>query len=370
MAHLKKLAAAIVLKITYGYSIEVKESDPLVDLIEHAMDNLSLAFVPMSWALDAIPAIKYLPDWFPGLSHRKTAQEWRTVNEAAAEIPFNFVKEQLSAGTHRPSYTSNLLLQNMIKDDGGIHLAPEDEDAIKWSAVSLFAAGSDSTVAIIESVIIALVLFPEVVTRAQEEIDRIVGSERLPTFEDRKNLPYIDGIVKESWRWNPVGPVGLTHRSEEDIFYKGFFIPKGAFLLPSLWWFLHDPKDYPDPFTFKPERYMAPHNDPDPSQVAFGYGRRSCSGRYFADASVYITVVRLLAVFNVRKATDANGKDIPVKLEAVEGMVNRPKPFAFKVEPRSPHHADLLRRIESGLELVVGDASRLDMEPLLSRIKG
>ncbi|KAA8651170.1 hypothetical protein EYZ11_007034 [Aspergillus tanneri] len=361
MVYLKTLAAAIILKITYGYSIERNGADPLVDLIEHTMDNLSQAFVPLAWVVDAVPAVEKLPEWFPGMSYRKTAQKWKAVNEAAAEIPYSFVKRQLALNAHRPSYVSNLLQQNMTKSGNDLNLEPDDEEAVKWTAVSLYAAGSDSTVAIMQSVILAFLMFPEVVQRAQEEIDRVIGIDRLPNFEDRKNLPYVDGIVKEAWRWNPVGPMGLTHKSEEDIFYGEYIIPKGSYLLPSLWWFLHDPKDYSDPQIFKPERYLAPLNEPDPSELAFGYGRRSCAGRFFADASVYITVVQMLAAFQIRKAKDVNGNEIPVKLEAVAGMVNRPKPYKFKIEPRSPHHADLLRRIAAEQEPAIGDANLLNI---------
>ncbi|KAJ5400901.1 hypothetical protein N7465_011390 [Penicillium sp. CMV-2018d] len=363
LRHLKTLAAAIVLKITYGYAIEQNGTDPLVGLIEHAMENLSQAFVPLSWAIDSIPAIKYLPDWFPGMSYRKTAQEWKAVNEAAAELPYEFVKRQVIHKAHLPSYVSNLLERNMAKSDSDdIKLSPADEEAIKWTAVSLYAAGSDSTVAIIHSVICGLVMFPDVVKRAQEEIDRVVGWDRLPNFDDRVNLPYVDGIIKEAWRWNPVGPMGLAHKSEEDIIYGNYLIPKGSYLLPSLWWFLNDPKEYPDPRAFRPERYMEPLNHPDPSEIAFGYGRRSCAGRFFADQSVYITVVQLLAAFDIRKAKDGHGNEIPVTLEAIPGMVNRPAPFQFKVEPRGQHYIDLLRRIESEQPPEISHASLLNIQ--------
>ncbi|KAH8689750.1 putative cytochrome P450 oxidoreductase OrdA-like protein [Phaeosphaeriaceae sp. PMI808] len=362
MVYLKTLAAAIIVKIMYGYEIDRNGADPLVELIEHAMDNLSLAFVPLSWVVDAIPAIQYLPDWFPGMSYRNTAAQFRAINEQAAELPYAFVKRQMELKANRPSYVSNLLEYATAKNGGNPNLDPKDEEAIKWTAVSMYAAGSDSTVAIMQSVILAFVMFPEVVSKAQEEIDRVVGAERLPTFDDRKNMPYVDGIVKEAWRWNPVGPMGLTHKSEEDIFYGEYLIPKGSYLLPSLWWFLHDPKEYPDPDVFRPERYMAPLNEPDPSDLAFGYGRRSCAGRFFADASIYITIVQMLAVFDIRKDKDAEGNDIPVKLECVAGMVNRPKPFAWKIEPRSQKHRELLRRIQSVQEDVPSDSNFLDIK--------
>ncbi|KAI4091485.1 MAG: hypothetical protein LQ344_004085 [Seirophora lacunosa] len=360
MGHLKTLAAAIILKIVYGYSIERDAADPLVDLIEHAMDNLSQAFVPLSWAVDAVPALQYLPDWIPGTSYRKTARKFQAINEAAAELPYSYVKRRMAQEAHRPSYVSNLLQQQQQQADG---VAPtkDEEEAIKWTAVSLYAAGSDSTVAIMQSVILALLLHPSVVLRAQEEIDRVIGPSRLPTFSDRASLPYIDGIVKEAWRWNPVGPMGLTHKSTEDIAYAGYLIPAGSYLLPSLWWFLHDPREYTEPMAFKPERYLAPLHEADPSEVAFGYGRRACAGRFFADASVYITVAQMLAVFRVGKAVDERGDEVEVKLEAVVGMVNRPKAYKFKVEPRSEYHAELLRRMEAEQGPMVGDASLLDI---------
>ncbi|KAL9581692.1 MAG: hypothetical protein Q9203_005795 [Teloschistes exilis] len=167
MVHLKTLAAATIVKICYGYEIERKGSDPLVDLIEHALDNLELAFVPLSWAIDAVPALKYLPDWFPGTSYRKTAREWKATNEAAAELPYSFVKRQVALDAHRPSYVSNLLQRSMVMIGNDVEFDPADEEAIRWTVASLYVAGADSTVAVIQSVICALLVFPEVVQKAQ-----------------------------------------------------------------------------------------------------------------------------------------------------------------------------------------------------------
>jgi cytochrome P450 len=79
-------------------------------------------------------------------------------------------------------------------------------------------------------------IYPEVQRKAQDEIDRVIGGGRLPNFEDRQNLPYIDAIVKEILRWNPVGPMGLPHMTTEDDIYEGYLIPKGAVIMPNIWY--------------------------------------------------------------------------------------------------------------------------------------
>jgi cytochrome P450 len=77
--------------------------------------------------------------------------------------------------------------------------------------------------------------FPEVQRTAQQEIDRVIGSARLPTSSDRQDLPYIDAIVKETLRWHPVAPMGLPHKSTVDDVYDGYLIPKGCMLFANVW---------------------------------------------------------------------------------------------------------------------------------------
>lgn len=74
---------------------------------------------------------------------------------------------------------------------------------------------------------IALVQHPEVQTRAQTEIDLVVGRGRLPDFSDKENLPYVSAICREVMRWRPVTPLAVSHASTKDDVYAGYFIPKG-----------------------------------------------------------------------------------------------------------------------------------------------
>jgi cytochrome P450 len=79
---------------------------------------------------------------------------------------------------------------------------------------------------------------------------------------------------------------------------------------------LHDPESYPDPEEFKPEHFLntdgSVRDDPTLSLV-FGVGKRICPGRHFVDATLFIVASSVLSVFNVTKAKDENGNEIPVK---------------------------------------------------------
>lgn len=133
-----------------------------------------------------------------------------------------------------------------------------------------------------------LTLHPEVVKRGQEELDRVVGNQRTPRWEDEPNLPYIRSIIKEIMRYRPIAKSGMLHMITEDDEYKGYFIPKETIIMIS-WWAIHfDEKRYLEPYKFKPERFLnytlsaaeyAAH--PDVSQrdhFGYGAGRRICIG--------------------------------------------------------------------------------------------
>ena len=78
-------------------------------------------------------------------------------------------------------------------------------------------------------------LSSDVVRKAQEEIDRVIGNDRLPTSMDRPNLPYIEAVVKEVLRWHPVAPMGLPHTSTTEDVVEGYLIPKGSMVIANIW---------------------------------------------------------------------------------------------------------------------------------------
>ncbi|RFU81476.1 o-methylsterigmatocystin oxidoreductase [Trichoderma arundinaceum] len=336
-------ASAIILKITYGYNIEPRGQDPLVKLIEDVMSNLGQAFIPLAWLVDIIPAIRHLPDWFPGTGFKQTARKWKSANEAVTSSPYNFVQKQMEMGIHQhQSYVSELIKTYGNGDGTGV--SEEDAEVIRMTATAMYGGGADTTVSTIMAFTIAMMLFPNVQRKAQEEIDRVVGSDRLPDYKDRENLPYVDALVKEAIRYFPVVPIATAHRTEEEIFIRGYRIPQSSFILASIWCLLHDPEVYQDPLVFDPERFLEPRNEPDPADDVFGYGRRVCPGRYLATESLFLTLARLLAAFTISKGVDENGKEIDVELKHAPGLVDHPAEFAYNIRPRNENYAYLVRR--------------------------
>ncbi|OJT10986.1 O-methylsterigmatocystin oxidoreductase [Trametes pubescens] len=179
----------------------------------------------------------------------------------------------------------------------------------------------------------AMALHPETLQKAQAELDRVVGTERMPTIDDRAGLPYIDALIKETMRWHPAVPLGFARTIARDDVYEGFNIPKGTILVPNVWAIAFAPHGPYDPYTFAPERFLAADSEdmpPDPAVWAFGFARRICPGRYLAENSVFILIATILAMFDISLP---DGVELTPKF--TKGLVSYPEPFKCKITVRS-----------------------------------
>ena len=88
------------------------------------------------------------------------------------------------------------------------------------------------TISTLQAVLLALCLHPDVLKKAQAELDRVVGQSRLPDFTDIENMPYIRAVAMETMRWMPVVPFSIPHRVLNDDTYNGYHIPEGAIIVP------------------------------------------------------------------------------------------------------------------------------------------
>ncbi|EPQ56835.1 cytochrome P450 [Gloeophyllum trabeum ATCC 11539] len=329
-------AGSVILKVTYGYQTE-PENDPFLVLAEKVMGAFSVASKPGNWLVDFITWLRHLPDWVPGTRFKQVARELSDLHMQVIEGPYNWaLPRQDTPEVIKPNFVSTVLV-----DKAG-SLTAEDNEILLWSSASLFGGGADTTVSAITSFYLAMALYPEVQAKGRAEIDRVIGTQRLPQLTDQRDLPYVEAIMREVLRWNPVAPLGVPHLSTQDDVYRDRFIPSGTIVMPNIWVMLHDPVIFPNPHEFNPDRFLGDEVAVKRSSVAFGFGRRVCPGMTFAESSVFIAIATALATCEMSDAVDEHGTRISREVTYKTGTISHPPSFTCRVTARSKSHVDLL----------------------------
>ncbi|KAI0033835.1 cytochrome P450 [Vararia minispora EC-137] len=327
LKHIKLMTGAIIMMVTYGHQV-TSEDDEYVALAEAVREAEEEQ--PGATLVDILPILKHVPAWFPGAHYKRKALLARKLSERMRYAPFEMVKRRLASGAAvQPSMVSRILQRDPAGEEMDLEQLAVDCGGVVYSA------GADTTAVALMNFALAMMLYPDVQTRAQKELDDIVGRDRLPTFEDRPRLPYVSRVVKESLRWRAVSCLGVPHCTLDDDVYRGAHIPKGTTVLANIAAMQHDPSVYADPYAFDPDRFLPsaakPSGEPDPARAAFGFGRRICPGRFFAEDSVWLAVASLLHAFVL---ADPTGLRDVSRVHWKSGLVNSPLPFPLAVAPR------------------------------------
>ncbi|KAG1857923.1 cytochrome P450 [Suillus tomentosus] len=325
--HFKVFAASVVLSVTYGYDI-ASHNDIVCDAAKRGTDLFTRIATPERAALfGAFSLLMKLPSWISGLG-LKDAILSKQYDKDMMDLPYNHVHHNMANGSVQTSMVSNALERYHISEDAD---NPEMVTEIKASAAVAYAASIETTVASLLIFTLAMMNNPEVQERAQAEIDKVVGIDRLPTFDDLPALPYVGALIREVKRWHPVTPLALPHSNTEDDFYRGYFIPKGAVIAPNIWAMAHNPKKYPEPESFHPDRFLNPDGTLNDDTVpwVFGFGRRRCPGRHVGDASLWSAIACILAAFTIQKPV---GQEPTI--EWASGLASHPLPFPCRFVSR------------------------------------
>ncbi|KAJ7649235.1 cytochrome P450 [Mycena rosella] len=346
--HVRQYAGGLTLSVVYGYETSSND-DKFLNLGQECVDILSnrIASGGGIWPVDIFPSLKHLPTWAPGSGFKTKAAAWKSRMEEFVNQPYSFVKTSLKSGSYKPSFCSMLL-----EDEK--NCTPQFEFDLKHTANSMYSASMDTTMTVFCQFLLAMVLHPEVLAKAQKEIDSVVGPDRLPTFSDRASLPYVDAILNETYRWGVPVPLSLPHRLMEDDVYQGMFMPKGSLIFGNVWYvsaIMRDETLFPDASVFLPERYMenvepALAKKRDPRRYVFGFGRRRCPGVNLVESSLWLLVASVLATSEISKAQDAFGNPIEPKVDFNNAVFRLPDRFDCEIRPRSEHTLKVLRQTE------------------------
>ncbi|KAF8891882.1 cytochrome P450 [Infundibulicybe gibba] len=299
--HVRDYAGIIVLHLAYGYETQSDHAEYMT-LAKDSAESLRLT---------SLGNFLYLPAWLPGVGFKNKAKDWAMPVEAIRIKPFDFFKRTM-------------------KD-----LPVEEQEALIRITVSL-----------ILSWMMVMSNHPDIQARAQDEIQRVIGTSRLPSLDDKGSLPYVEAVITETLRWSAITPLAIPHRALNDDVYEGYRIPGGATVIGNTWAMLHDEEIYPNPYKFDPERFLGDNKAPDPTPLL---RLDLADGRYLALSSSWIAITLILSTLNLRKAIDADGNEVHVPVGFLDGIIWCLSEFVQDTHHTSlPEAIDLIRNQNRG----------------------
>ncbi|KAM5570110.1 hypothetical protein ABKV19_017229 [Rosa sericea] len=169
--------------------------------------------------------------------------------------------------------------------------------------MALFTAGTDTTSVTLEWAMAELLHNPESLSKAQDELDSVFGKGKLIEESDITQLPYLQAIIKETFRLHPTVPLLLPRKAESDVEIEGYIVPKNAQVLVNAWAIGRDPGIWDNPNSFMPERFLGLENQIDVmgrnfDLIPFGGGRRICPGLPLAMKMLHLMLGSLINCFN------------------------------------------------------------------------
>ncbi|KAJ3556830.1 hypothetical protein NM688_g1807 [Phlebia brevispora] len=355
----RRYTTSNVMTMTYGKRAHQIRNNPWLHKIYDVVTEFVRVSQPGNYIADAFPIIRKLPDFLaPWRKEGKWLHEWEM------ELWGGLLAEQQAmhkSGVHRDCFVSSYLRQ---RSEAGLEESPGrgitdggwmKDELLAYTAATILEAGSDTTATALQAFVLFMLRTPRVLKKAKEEIDTVIGPDRLPTSDDEARLPYLVACIKETLRRHPVIVMdeGIPHQAEKDDEYKGYFIPKGSTVISNIWAIHMDPEKYPDPTSFYPERYYKP-GEPTPwgtgpgtgrDHYAFGFGRRFCQGPHIAELSMFVLCARVLWAFDFASPPGCPLPDINDELNTwSDGFISAAKVFPVVWKPRSKAKEDFIRR--------------------------
>ncbi|KAF2122592.1 cytochrome P450 [Lophiotrema nucula] len=332
VAHFERYATSVVSIIGFGRRVG-DPKDPIITEVINVMHLAASLNVPgkeFPMLMETFPVLAKVPTdyapWKHGLGRR---------GKHRGHDFFYALAEEANANPSDDDNYSKFLFREAPK----YNLTPQEISSL---AGNLFGAGSDTSSSTLITAVLAMRAFPETLIPAWQELDRVVGSNRSPSFEDDLNLPYMRAFMKEVFRWRSVAIIGgQPHAPVQDDYYNGYLIPKSTWVQGNVWAIHRNERDFPDPDRFNPNRFMKDHPDSRPfpgekGYMTFGWGRRVCSGQALAEQGTWLTLARLVWGFKIEAAKDAAGKEVPVDIfDYTNGLNMRPNVFKVSIQPRS-----------------------------------
>ncbi|TFK97141.1 cytochrome P450 [Pterulicium gracile] len=338
--HIRSYTNKLITKFVYGHDQPMATQDPLISLLDETFDEFNENVFSKLFLVDVMPFLKHVPVSWPGAQFKRMALAHRSKLYYIMDRMYERLMSTITEGTAAPCVVTRSIDEAQQSDSSGT-LSAEREQVIKGNAMISYVAGTDTSASILANFFLGMSMYPGFQKMAQKELDQITGTTRLPDFEDKPHLPFVTTVFLESLRWNAPAPVGVPHRAMREDLYEGMRIPAGAVVIGNISAMLHEAQHFEHPYEFNPNRFLVDAKGEIRQDLealvmdVFGFGRRICPGRHLAMNSIWITIARVLATFDIAKALDKEGDEIEPQARFTVGITSHPVPFGCRITPRN-----------------------------------
>ncbi|KAL0434347.1 UNVERIFIED_CONTAM: Phenylalanine N-monooxygenase CYP79D16 [Sesamum latifolium] len=232
------------------------------------------------------------------------------------------------------------ILKYAIKSDSNKNPLLSIEE-IKAEIIEIMLAAVDNPSNAVEWILAEMINQPNILHRTCQELDQVVGRDRLVDESDLSKLNYVKACVKEAFRLHPIVPFNVPHVSSKDTIVGGYFIPKGSQVLLSRLGLGRNPRIWEDPLVYKPERHIVNKEsevvlvDHELRMLSFSTGRRGCPGIVLGSTMTTILLARLIQGFSW--TAPPNGPS-NIDLVESEGDMVKAMPLIAHAVPRLEPH--------------------------------
>ncbi|GER41956.1 cytochrome P450 superfamily protein [Striga asiatica] len=309
------------------------------------VDEKSEEFKGMVVELMVLSGVLNIGDFIPvleGFDLQGVVSKMKKLHNKFDTFLSKVIEERKAEGLHGAVEQHMDLLGALISmkdvDDGEKGRLTEIE--IKALLLNMFVAGTDTTSSTVEWAIAELLRHPKILAQAQQELDSVVGKDRLVSESDLSRLTYLQAVVKENFRLHPSTPLSLPRIAQDSCVVNGYLIPKGSTLLVNVWAIARDPDVWPDPLDFRPERFLPGGEGAgvdvrgnDFEVIPFGSGRRICAGVSLAMRMVQLLIASLVHGFDFELAGGQSAHTLNME-EAYGLTLQRAEPLMVHARPR------------------------------------
>ncbi|XP_053462270.1 cytochrome P450 2G1-like isoform X1 [Nycticebus coucang] len=314
---LSRSVSNVISSVIFGsrFDYEDKQFLHLLQMINKSFFELS---TPWAQLCNMYPGIM---QYLPGRHNRIYYFIEELKDFIASKVKIN----EASLDPQNPRDFIDCFLIKMQQDQNNPHTEFNHKNLV-LTTLNLFFAGTETVSSTLRYGFLLLMKHPEVEAKIHEEIDQVIGPQRIPSVNDRVKMPYTDAVIHEIQRLLDIAPMSVPHRVIQDTHFRGYFLPKGTDVFPLLGSVLKDPKYFRYPDAFYPQHFLDEQGCFKKSEafVAFSSGKRTCLGEALARMELFLYFTSVLQNFSLRPLVPPADIDITSKNS---GFVNVPPTY-------------------------------------------